>query len=105
MSDLVECNMSHLREVQDAIPYALQGEWTYQVEQILEHRPVGPRKVNRKLRPKSSYEFLTKYKHIPVSQEEGDKNLSRQPWTAHTIQRVLRLFSNIKLTYICLYYT
>ena len=105
MSELVECNMSHFREVQDAIAFALQDEWTYQVEQILEHRPVGPRKVNRKLRPKSSYEFLTKYKHIPVSQEEGDENPSWHPWTAHTIQRVSRLFSNIKLTYIYLCYT
>ena len=46
MNELVVCNMSQFREVQDAIPFALQDEWTYQVDKILEHRPVGPRRIN-----------------------------------------------------------
>jgi hypothetical protein len=81
MNELVVCNMSHFREVHEAAPYALQDEWTYQVEQILDHRPAGPRRVNSKLRPKHRYEFLTKYKHIPLSQEEGEENPSWQPWS------------------------
>ena len=81
MNELVICNMSHFREVHDAAPYALQDEWTYQVEQILDHRPAGPRRANGKLRPKHRYEFLTKYKHIPLSQEEGEENPSWQPWS------------------------
>ncbi len=81
MSDLVSCTMSHFQTVQDAIPFALQDEWTYQVEKILEHRPTGPRRINGRLRPKHRYEFLTQYKHIPLSQEEGDENPSWQPWS------------------------
>jgi len=81
MSELVECNMSHFRDVQDAIPFALQDEWTYQVDSILQHKPDGPRRVNGRLRAKSKYEFLTLYKHIPQSQEEGEENPSWQPWS------------------------
>ena len=81
MTELVECNMSHFREVQEAIPFALQDEWTYQVDSILQHKPDGPRRVNGRLRAKSKYEFLTLYKHIPQSQEEGEENPSWQPWS------------------------
>jgi hypothetical protein len=81
MNDLVGCNMSHFRDVEAAIPYAIQDEWTYQVERILEHRPTGPRRTNGKLRAKKRYEFLTLYKHIPLSQEEGEENPSWQPWS------------------------
>jgi hypothetical protein len=81
MNELVVCNMSQFREVQDAIPFALQDEWTYQVDSILQHKPDGPRRVNGRLRAKSKYEFLTLYKHIPQSQEEGEENPSWQPWS------------------------
>jgi hypothetical protein len=80
MNELVKCDMSHFRSVQEAIPFALQDEWTYQVDRIMEHRPAGPRRVNGRLRPKHRYEFLTLYKHIPLSQEEGDENPAWQPW-------------------------
>jgi hypothetical protein len=94
MNELVLCNMSHFREVQDAIPYALQDEWTYQVEQIIEHRPTGPRRANGRLRPKHRYEFLTKYKHIPLSQEEGEENPSWQPWSHVKHLQALREYCN-----------
>jgi hypothetical protein len=51
------------------------------VDRIVDHRPSGPRRVNGRLRAKSKYEFLTQYKHIPLSQEEGDENPSWQPWS------------------------
>jgi hypothetical protein len=94
MSELVSANMSHFRDVQDAIPYALQDEWTYQVEAILEHRPGGHRRVNGKLRPKQRYEFLTLYKHLPRSQEEGDENPSWQPWSHVKHLQALRNYCN-----------
>ena len=94
MNELVVCNMSQFREVQDAIPFAVQDEWTYQVDQVLEHRPVGPRKINGRTRPKSRYEFLTKYKHIPLSQEEGDENPSWQPWAFVKHLGALRNYCN-----------
>lgn len=80
MSDLAICDMSRFREIEEAIPFALQDEWTYQVDSILQHRPEGPRRSNNRLRAKSKYEFLTLYRHIPQSQEEGDENPCWQPW-------------------------
>lgn len=80
MSELAVCDMSRFREIEEAIPFALQDEWTYQVDSILQHRPEGPRRVNNRLRAKSKYEFLTLYRHIPQSQEEGDENPCWQPW-------------------------
>ena len=94
MSELVNCNMSHFRDVEAAIPYAIQDEWTYQVERILEHRPAGPRRVNGRLRAKSRYEFLTQYKHIPLSQEEGDENPAWQPWSHVRHLQALRTYCN-----------
>ena len=80
MNELAICDMSRFREIEEANPFALQDEWTYQVERILQHKPEGPRRVNGRLRAKSKYEFLTLYKHIPQSQEEGDENPAWQPW-------------------------
>ena len=94
MNELVSVNMSHFREVQEAIPYALQDEWTYQVDRILEHRPAGPRRANGRLRPKHRYEFLTLYKHIPQSQEEGDENPAWQPWSHVRHLHALRTYCN-----------
>ena len=80
MNELVICDMSRFREIEEAIPFALQDEWTYQVDRIIQHKPDGPRRTNGRLRAKSKYEFLTLYKHIPQSQEEGEENPSWQPW-------------------------
>lgn len=94
MNELVVCNMSRFRELEEAVPFALQDAWTYQVERILQHRPDGPRRVNGRLRAKSKYEFLTKYKHIPLSQEEGEENPSWQPWAYLKHLSALREYCN-----------
>jgi hypothetical protein len=94
MNELVVCNMSRFRELEEAVPFALQDAWTYQVERILEHRPEGPRRANGRLRAKSKYEFLTKYKHIPLSQEEGEENPSWQPWAYLKHLSALREYCN-----------
>jgi hypothetical protein len=94
MSELVECDMSRFREVEEAIPFAVQDECTYQVESIVQHRPDGPTRMNGRLRAKSKYEFLTLYKHIPQSQEEGEENPCWQPWANLKHLSALRNYCN-----------
>jgi hypothetical protein len=95
MSELVICDMSRFQEIEEAVPFAIQDEWTYQVDHISEHRPSGARRVNGRLRAKSKYEFLTVYKHIPLSQEEGDENPSWQPWSYVRHLSALREYCNL----------
>ena len=76
MEVLQICNMSHFSDAAAAIPYAERDDWTYTVDRILSHRPLGPR--NR--RAKSRYEFEVLYRHIPRSSEPGDENPCFQPW-------------------------
>ena len=56
--------------------------WDYSIDSIINHRPRLPRRARgRRARPKSSYEFLIKYKYLPLSTEEGSENPSWQPWS------------------------
>ncbi len=78
MHDLVVVNLSHLSE-EELESSAMQDHWTYKVLCIEDFRPEGPRKVAKRLRPKSKYEFLVLY-DLPRSTEPGDENPAWQPW-------------------------
>jgi hypothetical protein len=82
MSDVQVVDMSHYQEVSDATPLALKDEWTYLVDSIVAHRPVGNRKLaSGRLRPKQSYSFLVRYALLPDSNETGEENPCWQPWS------------------------
>ena len=78
MSDLVVVKLDHLSE-EELSASALQDHWTYQVESVTDFKPVGPRRIQGRLRPKSRYQFLVRY-DLPLSEEVGDENPAWQPW-------------------------
>jgi hypothetical protein len=81
MSELVVVDLSDYRDVNDAIPISLKDNWTYMVESIVEHKPVGPRRTRGGgLRKKSMYSFKVKYALLPESVEIGEENPCWQPW-------------------------
>jgi hypothetical protein len=81
MSDVHVVDLSHYQDVADAIPLALRDEWTYLIESIVAHRPIGNRKLaSGRLRAKSSYSFLVRYALLPESSELGEENPCWQPW-------------------------
>jgi hypothetical protein len=81
MSELVVVDLSHYRDVNDAIPISLKDSWTYMVESIVEHKPSGPRRTRGgSLRKKSMYSFQVKYALLPESVEIGEENPCWQPW-------------------------
>ncbi len=52
------CDMTLLKDVEDALPYAPKESFEYEIEEIMCHRPTGPRKAaDGKLRNKRDYEF------------------------------------------------
>ena len=56
--------------------------WEYSIDSIVNHRPQLPRRQRgRRARPKRDYEFLVRYKYLPLSSEEGSENPSWQPWS------------------------
>ena len=69
--------MSLMQRIEEAIPYAAKDSFEYEIAEIIDHRPAGPRKVNGTLRPKSEYEFKCLWKDI----ELNDENPSWEPWT------------------------
>jgi hypothetical protein len=71
------CDMTGLQAIEDAIPYASKDLFEYEVAEVLEHRPAGPRKVSGKLIPKSDYSFRCLWKDLI----EDDQNPSWEPWT------------------------
>ena len=71
------CDMSLMQRIEDAIPYAAKDSFEYEIAEIIDHRPAGPRKVNGTLRPKNEYEFKCLWKDI----ELNDENPSWEPWT------------------------
>jgi hypothetical protein len=71
------CDMSLMKVVEDAIPYAAKDNFEYEIESVIEHRPQGPRRTSAGLRPKSDYEFKCLWKDIELS----DDNPSWEPWT------------------------
>ena len=82
LSEVQVVDLSHYREVTEAVPIALRDEWTYMIDSIVAHRPAGNRKLGSgRLRPKQSYSFLVKYALLPESTEVGEENPCWQPWT------------------------
>ena len=81
LADVQVVDLSHYREVTEAVPLALRDDWTYAIEAILDHRPSGHRKLpSGRMRAKSSYSFLVKYALLPESNELGEENPCWQPW-------------------------
>ena len=82
MSELVVVKLEDHHAVRDAVPLALKDNWTYIIESIVDHRPVGKRRMTSgRLRAKQSYSFFVKYALLPESQELGMENPCWQPWS------------------------
>ncbi len=80
--ELLPFNSELLDSPEDYEKVAQRDFWDYSIDSIQDHRPHFPRRApGKRLRPKSGYEFLVKYKYIPLSTEEGCENPSWQPWS------------------------
>ncbi len=61
-------------------------------------RPQLPRRQRgRRARPKREYEFLVRYKYLPLSSEEGSENPSWQPWSFVRHLTALRDYCSLPL--------
>ena len=79
--ELRSFNIELLDEDDDFAKVAQRDEWDYHVDSILNFRPEGPRRLQSGgLRKKDGYQFLVKYKFLPVSEEPGCENPSWQPY-------------------------
>jgi hypothetical protein len=76
------CDMSLMKTIEDAIPYAAKDSFEYEIEEVLDHRPAGPRKANGITRPKSDYEFKCLWKDVELS----DENPSWEPWNNSSLR-------------------
>jgi transposase InsO family protein len=76
------CDMTGLRTIEDAIPYAAKDLFEYEVAEVIEHRPTGSRRTSGKLTPKSDYHFLCLWKDLV----ESDENPSWEPWTNSSLR-------------------
>jgi len=76
------CDMSMLKTVEDALPYAAKDNFEYEIETILLHTPAGPRRTKEGLRNKGLYEFHCLWKDIPL----GPDNPSWEPWTNESMR-------------------
>jgi hypothetical protein len=76
------CDMSLMSTIEEAIPYASKDSFEYEIAEVLEHRPAGPRKANGVTRPKSDYEFRCLWKDIELSEE----NPSWEPWSNSSLR-------------------
>jgi hypothetical protein len=79
--ELLPFNSDLLDSPEDYEKVAQRDSWDYSVDFVENHRPHFPRRGGKRLRPKSGYEFLIRYKYIPLSTEEGSENPSWQPWS------------------------
>lgn len=60
---------------------AQRDQWDYNVDCIVGYRPEGPRRLpGGGLRRKDAYQFLVRYKFLPISDEPGSENPSWQPY-------------------------
>jgi hypothetical protein len=72
------CDMTALKTIEEAIPYAAKDSFEYEIAEILEHRPAGARKTaGQQPIPKKDYHFLCLWKDLI----EDDQNPSWEPWT------------------------
>ena len=80
--ELLPFNSELLDSPEDYERIAQRDFWDYSVDFIENHRPRLPRRApSRRVRAKSGYEFLIRYKYLPLSTEEGSENPSWQPWS------------------------
>jgi hypothetical protein len=54
---LKRCDMSLMQKIDEAIPFAAKDCFEYEVEEIMQHAPAGPRRTASGLRNKNEYEF------------------------------------------------
>ena len=82
LHELLPFNSDLLDAPEEYEKVAQRDFWDYSIDDIVDHRPHLPRRApGRRLRPKSGYEFLVRYKYLPLSTEEGSENPSWQPWS------------------------
>jgi hypothetical protein len=71
-----------MQQIDDAIPFAAKDSFEYEVEEIMQHAPTGPRRTASGLKNKNEYEFRVLWKDIP----HGADNPSWEPWTNESIR-------------------
>jgi transposase InsO family protein len=76
------CDMSLMSQVEDAIPYAAKDNFEYEIEDVMQHLPAGPRRTAAGLRNKNDYEFKILWKDIPL----GPDNPSWEPWSNESMR-------------------
>jgi hypothetical protein len=79
---LKHCDMSLMKKIEDAIPYAAIDNFEYEIDAILEHQPAGPRHTRDGLHDKKSYTFKCLWKDLPL----GPDNPSWEPWTNESMR-------------------
>ena len=89
---LKRCDMSLMQQIDDAIPFAAKDSFEYEVEEIMQHAPAGPRKTASGLRNKNEYEFRVLWKDIPL----GADNPSWEPWTNDSIRSCERYLAYVQ---------
>ena len=77
------CDMSLMKQVEDAIPYAAKDNFEYEIEAVMSHQPSGPRRTSTGLRNKSEYEFRCLWKDLPL----GEDNPSWEPWSNDSMRQ------------------
>jgi hypothetical protein len=82
LSDLKRCNLDQYQNVEAALPIAALDNFEYQVEEILEHRPLKRSSVKGKKIPKKDFEFLVRWADLPVDEE----NPSWEPWSNSSLR-------------------
>jgi transposase InsO family protein len=83
VSMLKFCDMSLMKQIEDAIPYAAKDSFEYEIEAIMQHTPTGPRKTAAGLRSKNEYEFKVLWKDIPI----GPDNPSWEPYSNDSMRQ------------------
>ena len=82
VSMLKRCDLSHLRSIEEAIPLAAKDSFEYVIQEVMAHRPTGPRKSRGKLRPKSDYDFQVLWRDFSL----GDDNPTWEPWENESLR-------------------
>jgi hypothetical protein len=96
--ELLPFNSELLDAPEDYERVAQRDFWDYSIDCIMDHRPHLPRRApGRRLRPKNGYEFLVRYKYLPLSSEEGSENPSWQPWSYVRHLTALRDYCSLPL--------
>jgi transposase InsO family protein len=92
LSMLKFCDMSLMKQVEDAIPYAAKDNFEYEIEAIMQHIPSGPRKTASGTRSKSEYEFKVLWKDIPL----GIDNPSWEPYSNESMRKCAPYIEYVK---------